>query len=88
MTVKSFAERRLQQLRYGTSAGVLPNSPLAASGPDDVYGVTSGANGSVVLRLGAVPPFELPRDAAIRLAMLILKHAGVEVDSGNEKQTS
>lgn len=46
------------------------------------YGVSNDDQGNVVLELGAVAPLSLPRDSAIKLALLILKRAGVEVDLG------
>jgi hypothetical protein len=46
---------------------------------DDDYGVERTPDGDVKIRLGAVMPFELPPEAAIRLAALLCKKAGCEI---------
>jgi hypothetical protein len=46
---------------------------------DDNYGVDTLPDGDVRIRLGAVMPFEVPPEAAIRLAGLLLKKAGCEI---------
>lgn len=47
------------------------------------YGVDTDDGGNVVVRLGAVPPFEIAPDAAIKLAALLLKKAGAKVEIRN-----
>lgn len=46
-----------------------------------VYGVST-ENGDCIISLGPVPPFRIPKDVAIKLAMLILRRCGVEVKNG------
>jgi hypothetical protein len=46
---------------------------------DDNYGVDTLPDGDVRIRLGAVMPFDIPPEAAIRLAGLLLKKAGCEI---------
>lgn len=46
---------------------------------DDGYGVETLPNGDVEIRLGAVMPFEIPAEAAIRFAALLAKKAGCEI---------
>jgi hypothetical protein len=51
------------------------------SGPseEDDYGVDTLSNGDVRVRLGPVMPFEVPAEAAIRLAALLCQKAGCEI---------
>jgi hypothetical protein len=46
---------------------------------DEGYGVETLPNGDVQIRLGAVMPFEVPPEAAIRLSALLAKKAGCEI---------
>lgn len=46
---------------------------------EDDYGVFNDAEGNVVIRLGPVPPFEVPPAVAIKLAGLLLQKAGAVV---------
>ena len=59
--------------------GLMWNMTMANDLDDDNYGVDTLADGDVRIRLGAVMPFELPPEAAIRLAGLLLKKAGCEI---------
>lgn len=58
-----------------------PAQPDAVEDEDSVdgdYGV--GKRGDeVVISLGAIPPFQVPKDTAIKLAALLLKQAGCQV---------
>lgn len=45
----------------------------------DDYGIERLPNGEVQIRLGAVMPFEIPPEAAIRMAALLCKKAGCDV---------
>jgi hypothetical protein len=47
------------------------------------YGVERRTNGNVVITLGMTPPFEVPAETAVKLAMLLLKHAGADVKLEN-----
>jgi hypothetical protein len=44
------------------------------------YGVEKNDDGSVTILLGTVAPFILPRDAAIRFALLMLRKCDVSID--------
>ena len=46
---------------------------------DEEYGVDRLPSGDVEIRLGAVMPFEIPAEAAIRFAALLAKKAGCEI---------
>jgi hypothetical protein len=47
------------------------------------YGVERKADGNIVITLGIVPAFEVPADTAVKLAMLLLKKAGMQVEIGD-----
>jgi hypothetical protein len=44
------------------------------------YGVSNDDDGFVVIKLGPVPELAIPPESAIKLAFLLLKHAGAEVE--------
>lgn len=83
MSSSDFTRRRAQQLMNG-GVPVAANGPLAeAASSQGVYGVLRGPDNSVTCKFGGVW-FTLERDDAIRMAMLMLKYAGAEVDYGEE----
>lgn len=47
------------------------------------YGVKVTPAGDVEIRLGPLAPFEVPPDVAIKLALLLLSHAGCDVHIGD-----
>ena len=49
------------------------------SADDSAYNIERLGNGDVQIRLGNVMPFEIPSDAAIQMAAIMLKKAGCEV---------
>lgn len=62
------------------ASGSPRNSDRPSDGDDEAdYGVFANESGDVVIRLGAVPPFEVPPAVAIKLAGLLLKKAGAVV---------
>lgn len=83
VNVVSLAQRRERLLNAKSSQ--LPALP----GPGDIneangtYGVST-ENGDCIISLGPIPPFRIPKDVAIKLAMLILRRCGVEVENGQE----
>lgn len=48
---------------------------------DGTYGVSTEGD-DCVISLGPIPPFRIPQSTAIKLAMLILRRCGVEVERG------
>jgi hypothetical protein len=51
------------------------------------YGVDVNPDtGGIVIMLGLIPPFEVPKDTAIQLALLLLKRAGVDVGLDDGKK--
>jgi hypothetical protein len=77
------AERRIHGLRRrrdleGEPYHSLPSPAIRPIEPE--YGVERNDDGSVTILLGTVAPFSLPRDTAIRFALLILRKCGVSIN--------
>jgi len=63
----------------GNCGDPMKNAEDLASEDSEDYGIERNADGNVVIKLGNVPPFEIPPYAAIKLAALLLKKAGAAV---------
>lgn len=78
-----FLGRRARQL-MNSNTPVPAGSPLAESAASSqIYGVLPGPDHSVSYRFGDTR-FILCRDDAIKMSLLALKYAGVEVDLGEK----
>lgn len=55
-----------------------PVAPISKPEMEGVYGVST-EGGDCIISLGPVAPFRIPKNVAIKLAMLILRRCGVEV---------
>ncbi len=83
----------LKKRFLGTLAAPMEHGPMRRdSARDDLdignYGVDRQNDGNVVIRLGMVPPFEVPAETAIKLACLLLKQAGATVDLRPDRLTA
>lgn len=75
--VVTLAQRRERLLNARTPAVV----PVSEPEQQGIYGVSTEA-GDCIISLGPIAPFRIPKDVAIKLAMLILRRCGVEIKHG------
>lgn len=75
--VVTLAQRRERLLNARTPAVV----PISVPEREGVYGVST-EGGDCVISLGPIPPFRMPKEVAVKFALLILRRCGVEVEGG------
>lgn len=82
---RDLVRRRTDELLYGQPHVKAPALEAQSVEADGQYGVSSDRH-TVTLSLGDAPAFKVSKEGAIKLGMLILKHAGVtlEIDDGQK----
>lgn len=69
--------------RVGAHSSLAPTMDVPVMNDQEMasdFDVSHDDRGNVILSLGLAPAFKVPKDVGIKLALLILKHCGVEVE--------